>query len=139
QKKGGKLIYDPELIVHRRPRHSLKAFCKMLMTYGRGRAEQFRLHPTPGSALNFVPPVFCLYLALVIVLASVGKLHWVGLVPLGFYAVAVLAQVALLDAGTSQCEQNDSSRPLTPSAAKSLEGGPARSLSDGERERTADE
>src|SRR5438105_4767267 len=93
QKKGGKLIYDPELIVHRRPRHSLKAFCKMLMTYGRGRAEQFRLHPTPGSALNFVPPVFCLYLALVIVLACVGKLHWVGLVPLGFYAVAVLAQV----------------------------------------------
>ena len=28
------------------------------MTYGRGRAEQFRLHPTPGSALNFVPPLF---------------------------------------------------------------------------------
>ena len=34
----------------------------MLMTYGRGRAEQFRLHPTFGSALNFVPPLFCLYL-----------------------------------------------------------------------------
>ena len=62
QKRGGKLIYDPQLLVHRRPRSSLKAFARMLMTYGRGRAEQFRLHPTPGSALNFVPPLFCLYL-----------------------------------------------------------------------------
>ena len=61
-KRGGKLIYDPELIVHRRPRSTFMAFLKMLMTYGRGRAEQFRLHPTPGSALNFVPPLFCVYL-----------------------------------------------------------------------------
>ena len=62
QKRGGKLIYDPQLVVHRRPRSNLKAFAKMLLTYGRGRAEQFRLHPTPGSALNFVPPLFCVYL-----------------------------------------------------------------------------
>jgi len=58
QKRGGKLIYDPQLIVHRRPRHSLRAFLKMLLTYGRGRAEQFRVTPTFGSALNFVPPLF---------------------------------------------------------------------------------
>jgi succinoglycan biosynthesis protein ExoA len=62
QKRGGKLIYDPDVIAHRRPRPTLKAFCKMLMTYGRGRAEQFRLHPTPGSALNFVPPLFVAFL-----------------------------------------------------------------------------
>ena len=54
QKCGGKLIYDPDVLVNRRPRGTLHAFCKMLMTYGRGRAEQFRLHPTAGSALNFV-------------------------------------------------------------------------------------
>jgi len=64
QKAGGKLLYDPELFVHRRPRRTLKAFAKMLRTYGRGRAEQFRVNPTPGSAMNFVPPLFCLYLAL---------------------------------------------------------------------------
>ena len=46
QKRGGKLLYDPELIVHRRPRNNLKSFCKMLLNYGRGRAEQVRLHPT---------------------------------------------------------------------------------------------
>jgi succinoglycan biosynthesis protein ExoA len=61
QKRGGRLIYDPDVVVHRRPRSTLAAFCKMLMTYGRGRAEQFRLHPTLGSALNFVPPVFLVY------------------------------------------------------------------------------
>lgn len=64
QERGGKLIYDPDVVAYRRPRATLRAFCKMLMTYGRGRAEQFRLHPTPGSAMNFVPPLFVLYLVL---------------------------------------------------------------------------
>jgi succinoglycan biosynthesis protein ExoA len=63
QKRGGKLLYDPELIVFRRPRATFGAFCKMLWNYGRGRAEQFRLHPTARSAANFVPPAFCLFLA----------------------------------------------------------------------------
>lgn len=63
QKRGGKLLYDPDIFVHRRPRPNFRAFCKMLMNYGRGRAEQVRLHPTAGSAPNFVPPAFCLYLA----------------------------------------------------------------------------
>lgn len=86
QKKGGTLVYDPEFVVYRRPRPGLRAFARMLLTYGRGRAEQFRLHPTPGSALNFVPPLFCLYLCLV---PFVGI---VGLIPLAAYGLAVLAQ-----------------------------------------------
>jgi fucose 4-O-acetylase-like acetyltransferase len=69
QKRGGKLIYDPDLVVYRRPRPTLKTFCKMLMTYGRGRAEQFRLHPSLGSALNFVPPLFLVFLITFIVAA----------------------------------------------------------------------
>ena len=36
----------------------------MVLPFGRGRAEQFRLHPTPGSALNFVPPLFVLFFLL---------------------------------------------------------------------------
>ena len=90
QKRGGKLIYDPRFIVHRRPRHSLKAFAKMLMTYGRGRAEQVRVNPTFGSALNFVPPLFCVYL---LALPFLGR---IGLAPLGFYVLALLAQAAAL-------------------------------------------
>ena len=62
QKRGGKLIYDPELVAYRPPRPNFKAFCKMLLNYGRGRAEQVRLHPSMGSAANFVPPLFCVFL-----------------------------------------------------------------------------
>ncbi len=100
QKRGGKLMYNPELFVYRRPRSSFKAFAKMLMTYGRGRAEQFRLHPTAGSVLNFVPPAFVLYLVILllvwIVRPSLGQL--VAL-PLGLYAIALLGQTLLLIAG----------------------------------------
>jgi len=80
QKRGGKLLYDPHCIVFRRPRSSLRAFGRMLLTYGRGRAEQFRLHPTLGSALNLVPPLFCLYLALLPLLMYGCPAPWAGLV-----------------------------------------------------------
>ena len=86
QKAGAQLVYDPEFIVQRRPRPTLKSFCKMLLNYGRGRAEQFRLHPTFGSALNFVPPLFCLYLVLWPLFGIIG------LAPLGLYALAVAVQ-----------------------------------------------
>lgn len=95
QKRGGKLIHDPDLIVHRRPRPSLKAFAKMLMTYGRGRAEQFRSYPTLGSVINFVPPVFCLYL---LSLALVGVVGPLLLLPLALYFVIVLIEAATLAA-----------------------------------------
>jgi hypothetical protein len=97
QKRGGKLMYDPNLVVARRPRPNLKAFARMLVTYGRGRAEQFRLHPTFGSAPNFVPPLFLLY-----VVVTVGTFIFapgiarVFLLLLGLYALVVLAQVAVL-------------------------------------------
>jgi succinoglycan biosynthesis protein ExoA len=91
QKGGHRLRYDPRFLAQRRPRPTLGAFCRMLMTYGRGRAEQFRLHPTAGSALNLVPPAFCVYLALTPVLAW----RWPpGLWPLAAYGLAVLAQTA---------------------------------------------
>lgn len=93
QRRGGQLLYDPQFIVHRRPRPTLKAFARMLFNYGRGRAEQFRLHPTPGSVLNFVPPLFCLYLALLLPAAV-----WLGplaLLPLAIYGGVVLVQTAV--------------------------------------------
>jgi cellulose synthase/poly-beta-1,6-N-acetylglucosamine synthase-like glycosyltransferase len=91
QKRGGKLLYDPELVVFRRPRRTFAAFCRMLFNYGRGRAEQFRLHPTPGSAPNFVPPLFCLFLVLMPVLPR--YFAWL----LAAYGAALLLQaVAVL-------------------------------------------
>ncbi len=86
QKRGGRLVYDPDVRVHRRPRPHLKSFIKMLLNYGRGRAEQFRLHPSAGSALNFVPPAFVIYLCVFALLPVL--LRW----PLALYLVLVIAQ-----------------------------------------------
>ena len=93
QKQGGKLLYDPSFIVYRRPRRSFRAFCKMLMTYGRGRAEQFRLHPGPGSALNLIPPAFCLF-----ILATPFAPLWAA--PLwGLYWLILLVQTLCIGKG----------------------------------------
>jgi glycosyltransferase involved in cell wall biosynthesis len=96
QARGRTLIYDPEFSALRRPRSTLGAFARMLMTYGRGRAEQFRQHPTPGSALNFVPPLFCVYLLL---LPLVLVWPWM-ILPLAAYTLGVVLQtLALLSRG----------------------------------------
>lgn len=89
---GGKLLYDPQFFVYRRPRRSLGGFGKMLLRYGRGRAEQFRLHPTVGSGLNFVPPLFCVYL----LTALVWRGPWLW--PLLAYALALIVQGVVLSA-----------------------------------------
>jgi hypothetical protein len=95
RKRGRRLMYDPQFIVYRHPRSTLKAFARMLMTYGRGRAEQFRLHPTAGSLPNFVPPLFCLYLITLLVIESAmpgtRAACW-GAAPLAAYVSAILLQ-----------------------------------------------
>ncbi len=97
QKGGGKLLYDPQFIVHRRPRPSLRAFVKMLKTYGRGRAEQFRVNPTFGSVLNFVPPLFCVYLIFTLVALVIWPAYGKFLLlPLLLYVAVVIIQAAML-------------------------------------------
>jgi glycosyltransferase involved in cell wall biosynthesis len=88
-RRGAKLLYDPDFVVRRRPRPTLRSFCRMLLNYGRGRAEQFRLHPTAGSILNFVPPLFCVYLA---ALPWLGR--W-GVAGLGVYGLALVGQTVV--------------------------------------------
>lgn len=87
--QGGRLIYDPNFVVSRRPRATWKAFTKMLINYGRGRAEQWRSHPTFNSVLNFIPPFFCLYLAAIPFLPLM--LAW----PLAGYASLIVASTFL--------------------------------------------
>jgi hypothetical protein len=99
--KRGKLLYDPEMIVHRRPRSNFKSFAKMLYSYGGGRAQQFRLHPTAGSFINFVPPAFCLYLLTVLILVPARVLPVWTLLPLALYLAAVLVQTLAVMARTN--------------------------------------
>lgn len=82
--QGGRLIYDPNLVVTRRPRGTWRAFLKMLMNYGRGRAEQWRKHPSMNSAMNFIPPLFCAYLL------ALPFLPWQSLLPLAGYAATIV-------------------------------------------------
>jgi cellulose synthase/poly-beta-1,6-N-acetylglucosamine synthase-like glycosyltransferase len=91
--RGGKLIYDPDLVVYRHPRRTLRSFIRMLINYGRGRAEQFRLHPTWGSALNFAPPLFCFYLM------ALPFLPWWCWWPMVLYALALIGQAMCLEQG----------------------------------------
>ena len=86
QKRGGLLLYDPGLFAWRLPRPNFRAFCRMLLNYGRGRAEQFGLHPTIRSAPNFVPPLFCFYLAAFVFLPPMAR--WLAVL----YLAAVLIQ-----------------------------------------------
>lgn len=96
QKKGGILMYDPELVVYRHPRKEVSAFLEMLMTYGRGRAEQFRSHPGMGSLPNLVPPMFCVFLCITPFL-----IHYVW--PLWFiYLIVLLCQTALVGKGVGR-------------------------------------
>ena len=70
----------------------------MLMSYGRGRAEQFRLHPTFGSAMNFVPPLFVLYfLGLIVGSAFLSPEPWTLflLVPFLTYWILLLVQTII--------------------------------------------
>lgn len=98
EREGGQLLYDPELFVWRRPRRTMKAFVKMLLNYGRGRAEQFRTTPTFGSALNFVPPLFCVYQVVLPWLLMCSSLIW--LLPLAAYLFVLLLQtMALMPTG----------------------------------------
>jgi hypothetical protein len=90
QAQGGVLWYDPEFVVYRRPRATLPAFTRMLFTYGRGRAEQFRLHPTAGSTLNFAPPLFWVYLVATPWLPAGFLWPWLA------YAFALIAQALWL-------------------------------------------
>jgi len=91
-RRGGKLLYDPKFIVHRRPRQTLRAFCRMLMTYGRGRAEQFRVNPTPGSVLNFVPPAFLVYLLVLPV--GLWRAGPIAAIPLVLYLLGLIVEAA---------------------------------------------
>jgi succinoglycan biosynthesis protein ExoA len=98
----GKLLYDPGIIVHRRPRSNFKSFAKMLYSYGGGRAQQFRLNPTAGSFINFVPPAFCLYLVALLIFAFVlpPLILLVASIPLALYLTAVLVQTLAVMART---------------------------------------
>ena len=82
---GGLLIHDPALAVHRSQRPTLKAFCRQLSGYGRGRGEQTVI----GGAvkpITLAPSLFLLYLLLIPLVRKP-----VYCLPLAWYLIATVA------------------------------------------------
>jgi succinoglycan biosynthesis protein ExoA len=63
RRNGGKLIHDPGLAVFRSQRPTLRAFCRQLFGYGRGRGEQTVMSGIV-KPITFIPSLFLLYLLL---------------------------------------------------------------------------
>jgi hypothetical protein len=57
---GGKLIYDPKMIVLHHRRRTLKKFAKQLFEYGRGRASAFYQYPRSLPFTYFCVAAFAL-------------------------------------------------------------------------------
>jgi hypothetical protein len=60
---GARLIHDPGLAVRRSQRPTLKAFCRQLLGYGRGRGEQTVITGVV-KPVTLIPSLFLLYLLL---------------------------------------------------------------------------
>lgn len=63
RREGGRLVHDPDLAVYRSQRNSLRAFCRQLFSYGRGRGEQTVISGVP-KPVTFIPSFFLTYLLL---------------------------------------------------------------------------
>lgn len=96
QASGGKLLHDPDFFVYRNPRPNFAAFARMLLTYGRGRAEQLRVNPTFGSAPNLIPPLFLAYLLVLPI--ALWRFGFIAALPLAFYLLALIVDALVLAA-----------------------------------------
>lgn len=88
ERAGGRIAYDPSIVVHHHRRPGLAGFARQCRGYGRGRARQVYLSGDRPSASVVAPTVFLLF-----VLALPMLLAWspLWLVPLAGYLAATLA------------------------------------------------
>lgn len=105
---GGRIAYDPSILVFHKRRASLRALARQCFGYGRGRARQASLEGErmPGVS-QMVPSVFLLYLLLLPLLASLST---AALVPLAGYLVVSL----LISISTAAVEADPAAAALMP-------------------------
>ncbi len=62
--KGYKILYDPDLLVYRSQRRTVRSFISQIFIYGRGRMEQMFVRASVVSVFRLLPLAFVLYLIL---------------------------------------------------------------------------
>lgn len=92
---GYKLMYDPQIIVKRPPRSSLRLYIKMLLNYGRGRFEQLYRDFNKKNLVFTLPAFFSLYiifLPIVLFIFLITKIIFLALyfIPFGLYFTITL-------------------------------------------------
>jgi hypothetical protein len=94
---GGRLAYDPRIVVRHHRRRSLHGLAGQCMRYGTGRARQARLTGVAPGAGVVIPVLFLLYVTL---LPALLAAHPLAGVPVAVYAalVAVWSTIGALRA-----------------------------------------
>ena len=92
---GYKLMYDPQIIVKRPPRSSLRLYIKMLLNYGRGRFEQLYRDFNKKNLIFTLPAFFSLYIILlpiVFIIFKISKINYIAFyfIPLIIYLIITL-------------------------------------------------
>lgn len=96
-KAGHKLLHDPEMLVYRSQRRTLKAFVRQMFSYGRGRGQQSRI-TSSYSVTSFIPLFFVVYLVISLICIKYVFL----LVPAVIYILAALISALLIVGRTGQ-------------------------------------
>jgi len=100
RKNGGKILFDPRLIVTYRPRRSLTALAKQYFEYGRWRRVVSRTHKGTIN-LRYLAPPFTVIGTLASLIA--GLFHSVLFIPAGIYGLFLL--LASIKIGNSFLER----------------------------------
>lgn len=90
-RRGGKILYDPGVIVYHRRRPLFRQYLEQVARYGRQRGKFARIFPqTSRRWYYFLPSGFVLYLMFLFVLLV--KLDKLGLMPLILYSIVVIVE-----------------------------------------------
>jgi hypothetical protein len=94
ERAGGRIAYDPSIVVRHKRRNSLWQFARQCFGYGSGRARQTRIESSLPGVGQMVPVAFLVYLLMLPALS----LSWPGaLGPLALYS-AISASVSAVAA-----------------------------------------
>lgn len=92
---GYKLMYDPQIVVIRPPRSSLRLYVKMLLNYGRGRFEQLYRDFNKKNLIFTLPAFFSSYIMfspIVFIIFMITKINYIAVyfIPLILYSITTL-------------------------------------------------